>query len=204
MKIQSKKSKILRYGSKYADDLVVELDKGGHVFTLTNGLFSVLDIVRAVINLIGPSSVKIMSFGCGVDEASTIKDLRSDGSITDFLMILDRGFVQRLPEYADQIIDGAGVGNLFVSSIHAKIALVQSGDWFVVVRGSMNLNKNIRIENVDIEDNRELFEFVESHFNEIKTVIPPGIQSDARQVKFQFNSMFEDDGSFEVNFGADW
>jgi hypothetical protein len=52
-----------------------------------------------------------------------------------------------------------------MARVHAKFVLMQNNNWNIVVNTSMNLNANKTIENFQVIDDKELFDFMMSYTN---------------------------------------
>ena len=74
-----------------------------------------------------------------------------DGRITDIRMLLDRGTFEKSPQFAGPLIEALGVDAFRCLSVHAKIVIVTGARGAAVMRSSMNLNKNLRTEQFDID-----------------------------------------------------
>ena len=91
------------------------------------------------------------------------------------------------------------------TNTHAKIALITNDVWNVAIRSSMNLNKNPRFENFDIDDNEEIAGLFHRHFDEMQEQQRPGFVSarseiDAvfRKVRAGLNAFDDDEAPPEV------
>ena len=88
-----------------------------------------------------------------------------------FNLVTDHSFKSREQGYADTVTELFGVDNIRTTKIHAKFVLIHNEDYKVCIRTSMNLNGNRRIENFEIDENEEIFnfylKFVEHLFDEM-------------------------------------
>ena len=50
--------------------------------------------------------------------------------------------------------------------IHAKFFVIRNEKWNIVVRTSANLNKNLRLENFEIDENKDFADFFQKFFDE--------------------------------------
>jgi hypothetical protein len=66
-----------------------------------------------------------------------------------------------MPELCELITENFG-DCIRTAKIHAKFCTIKNENWNIVLRTSMNLNSNPRIENFEISDDLRFFEF----FNE--------------------------------------
>ena len=66
--------------------------------------------------------------------------------------------------------------NIFCTNNHAKVAMVSNGDgWRLVLRSSMNCNRNFRFEQFDIDDDAELFGFWRELTDHVMRHTRPGV-----------------------------
>lgn len=50
--------------------------------------------------------------------------------------------------------------------IHAKFVVIRNEQWNIVIRTSANLNKNVRLENFEIDDDKDFADFFQKFFDE--------------------------------------
>lgn len=58
---------------------------------------------------------------------------------------------------------------------HAKFFMLRNEAWNICCRSSMNLNRNPRLEQFDLDDNLEICEFFAKVIAEIFEKMPPGM-----------------------------
>lgn len=137
------------------------LRPGCRLFGFTAGEFSLLDLLRAVLEVVGPAEVVLSTWTTGIRDAETAAWLLEEGAIRSLLLLTDRSFPKRQPAYCDRVLRLFGPQAMVCTNTHAKFATIKARDWRVVVRSSMNLNRNRRWEQFDLDDSEELFGFVE-------------------------------------------
>lgn len=137
--------------------LAVEgLEKGGSVVGLTDGSFSLIDILREVLKKTGPAHVVSASWSAGIKDLTNVEWMLSSKDILTFRLVLDRTYPKLQRKYV------APIGELFppevirTSDIHAKFLLIGNDEWSVTVLSSMNLNANRRVESFQIIDCAEV------------------------------------------------
>ena len=69
-------------------------------------------------------------------------------------MIIDASFEARKPDYCHHMRELFGPDCIRAITTHSKFMLVQSDTHNIVVRTSMNLNENPRLENMEISEDR--------------------------------------------------
>ncbi|QQK75143.1 hypothetical protein HUG15_05675 [Salicibibacter cibarius] len=80
---------------------------------------------------------------------------------------MDRSFPTRQPAYCQQLIDTFGADSLRLTRTHAKFILLDNDDWHLVIRTSMNLNENARVENFEISDDPDMHAFMMQLVDEV-------------------------------------
>ena len=135
-----------------ARDALSGLERNGHVFGITKGQFSMIDIAAAVLEKTGPSDVAVWTWCIADYEIEAIGAFISGGDIRDFRLVMDWAGAQRDMPIVSDLQKRFGLDCIRVTKTHAKIVMVSNADWKVVIRGSMNLNANPRFEQFDVSD----------------------------------------------------
>jgi hypothetical protein len=145
-----------------ATDAIAEFDRGVHLFGLTKGQFSMIDLAAAVLVRTGPADVSLWTWCIAEYEVEAITAFIVNQSIRRFRMVIDWTGAQRdMPLIAD-LQRRFGDDCVRVSKTHAKIVQAATEDgWRVTIRGSMNLNANPRFEQFDVSDDAVVFDVVE-------------------------------------------
>ena len=127
------------------------LEPGVRVTGLTAGQFSAIDAMEHMVDELGPAAVRISTWTTGIYDVKRARDIRVRGRITDIRMLLDRGTFEKSPKFAGPLIEVLGVDAFRCCSVHAKVIIVSGERGRAVMRSSMNLNKNLRAEQFDID-----------------------------------------------------
>lgn len=157
-----KRPRALRYEAKHgtrtvihrtwmAAEVIGSLAPGTRVTGLTAGQFSAIDAMEHMVDELGPAAVRISTWTTGLYDVQRAKDIRVEGRINDIRMLLDRGTFEKSPKFAGPLIDALGVDAFRCLSVHAKVIIVTGARGAAVMRSSMNLNKNLRTEQFDID-----------------------------------------------------
>lgn len=165
-------ARIVKQGA--AADAIGALKHGEDTYILTFGQFSLIDVLGVVLDQTGPADVVISSWTAAdahLDEAANMIEAMS---IRGFRMIVDRSFQARQPKYYRRMTELFGPECVRAVRSHAKFILVRNADWNVVIRTSMNLNENPRLENLEISDDPAFAEFMGGIVDEIFRVVQPG------------------------------
>jgi hypothetical protein len=143
---------------EHAKAALAELGRGVHVFGLTKGQFSMIDLAAAVLDLTGPADVSLWTWCIAEYEVQAVSAFLNEGRIRSFRMVMDWAGAKRdMPLVAD--LQGRyGNDCIRVTKTHAKVVTVANeAGWRVVIRGSMNLNNNPRFEQFDVSDDPAVF-----------------------------------------------
>ncbi len=129
---------------------------GMEVFGLTNGQFSFINVIQTILEQTGPADLDISTWVAANYELNHIDKFFQKDKIKRLRFFVDKSFPNRQPEFFQYLIDLFGQNSVRVSRVHAKFAVIQNDNWNIVIRTSMNLNENRRIENFEISDDKEL------------------------------------------------
>lgn len=181
-----------------AADAIGSLWNGCEIYGLSKGQFSLVEIIEHCLNQTGPAHVTISTWtAAGADLAHTNSLLHS-GSVLSAKWLLDTSFPSRQPGYCKILEDLFGTESIVVTKNHCKFVLVRNENWDVVIRTSMNLNLNNRLEKYEISDDKKMAEMLEALYQGIKT---EGLTLAARKkkgVSFSNNGLNSVLGPLEV------
>lgn len=147
-------------GTATAKDAIAGLEMGKSIFGLTVGQFSLVDLLYALIDHIGPCRLDLSTWSAATADVADMVALIGDGRVQSMRMVLDLSLVHRKPEVAKSITERFGRHSIRVTSNHAKFALLSNDAWAVVLKTSMNLNQNPRMEDFDLSTDPELHAFL--------------------------------------------
>jgi len=172
-----KKIRICKYGS--ASQAIGRIEKNSDTFILTYGQFSLIDGLMAILDQTGPAHVNINTWTAAHADLTRSAELLETAEILSFRMIVDRSFKTRQPAYHAHMARLFGANSIRAIRTHAKFMTIRNDYWDIVVRTSMNLNSNPRLENIEVSENKEFAEFFESIVNDVfKEVAPDELKSD--------------------------
>ncbi|MFH2076107.1 MAG: hypothetical protein ABIJ57_12305 [Pseudomonadota bacterium] len=158
-----------------ARESIGTLAAGGRITGITKGQFSLLDLIRAVSDQIGPAALTVSTWSTGIRDTQNLGLLINQGAFTKVSLCLDRSFSGRQPQYVEEVIRVWGAENIRMTRNHAKFFLLRNEAWNICVRSSMNLNRNPRLEQYDLDDSLELCEFFQNVIDEIFQKMPAGL-----------------------------
>lgn len=133
-----------------ASEAIGPLEKGTDTYILTFGQFSLIDALVAILDQTGPASVDLSTWTAADADLGTIISMLESASIEKFRMIVDYSFKKREPVAYPRILRAFGADCIRELRTHAKFMIIRNDDWHIVVRTSMNLNKNPRLENLEV------------------------------------------------------
>lgn len=163
-----------------AAQVIGPLTPGIRVTGLTAGQFSAIDAMEHMVDELGPAAVRISTWTTGLYDVQRARDIKVAGRITDIRMLLDRGTFEKSPKFAGPLIEVLGVDAFRCLSVHAKVVIVSGERGSAVMRSSMNLNKNLRTEQFDIDVDRDVAAFYEEWFDALW--LHSGISTDNRKI----------------------
>lgn len=148
-----------------AADTIGPLQDGDRVTGLTAGQFSAIDAMEHMVNELGPADVRISTWTTGIYDVHRARELGKNGGIRSVRMLIDRGTFEKSPKFAGPLIEVLGVDAFRCLSVHAKVTIVSGERGTAVMRSSMNLNKNLRTEQFDIDVGDEIGAFFTQWFD---------------------------------------
>lgn len=173
-KKQNKDKKIRACKQASAVEAIGKLEKDSDIFILTYGQFSLIDALLAIIDQTGPAHVTISTWTAAHAHLDRSADLMSSADILSFRMIVDRSFKTRQPKYFHHMTELFGADSIREIRTHAKFMTIRNDKWDIVVRTSMNLNENPRLENIEVSDNKDFADFFDQVADDIFKEVKPG------------------------------
>jgi hypothetical protein len=144
---------------------VNKLEKNGRVLGLTDGNFSLIDMIHSILKKVGKADVIVCTWSAGIKDAHQIRWMLDTNLIQSFTIVTDHSYVTRQKKYALSLEQIFGKQNIRTSEVHAKFVLIKNNEWSICLRTSMNLNANKTTESFELEDDAEVYEF---YYNYIK------------------------------------
>ena len=144
---------------------VNKLEKNGRVLGLTDGNFSLIDMIHSILKKVGKADVIVCTWSAGIKDAHQIRWMLDTNLIQSFTIVTDHSYVTRQKKYVLSLEQIFGKQNIRTSEVHAKFVLIKNNEWSICLRTSMNLNANKTTESFELEDDAEVYEF---YYNYIK------------------------------------
>lgn len=151
---------------KNAAEAIGPITHGMAVFGVTRGQWCMIDAVSHVVNEMSPCTVSLWTWRVSSYDLGAIFAMHKAGKITSATLILDalamRASMRSGVDAAtvDQFREVFGANSVKHLINHAKIVAIEGRGMRVVLRGSMNLNGNPRMEQFDISEGGPAFAFV--------------------------------------------
>lgn len=140
--------------------------KGMEIYGLTKGQFSIINIIEEILNQTGAADVVISTWTAANAEIKKAENFISNEKIRSIRWVVDRSFKTRQPKYYNLLLEKFG-GVIAETNSHAKFVVIKNENWDIVIRTSMNLNENKRLENFEISDDKNLSDYLLSIVDEI-------------------------------------
>jgi hypothetical protein len=153
---------------------------------VTNGQFSLIDMIEHVLDQVGPADVVVSTWTMGIYDRETSERFCHDGRIKRIRWLLDPSFFSRRPELSGQLVKAFGVDSFRAANTHAKFVVIRGVGKVVTIASSMNLNPNNRIEHFVLTEAEEPACHFEAIADEAWKVVPAG------ETKTQARAAFED------------
>ena len=167
-KVKDRKTEIRNLIRKEtAAEAISGFSQGAEIFGFTKGQFSLIQLIEAVADIIGPSDATISTWTAANTDLAAANEFLQSGKLTSARFLLDFSFQRRAPGMANVIRETFGFESIRVSRVHAKFVLMRNDDWSVVIRTSMNLNTNPRFEDFTLSDDPAMADFLENIVDEL-------------------------------------
>lgn len=152
------------------------LQRHGRICGVTKGQFGLTELLRAILYATGPADLTVWAWSIHSDDVNIFAGMRTGGLIQNLTAIIDRSFPSRQPGRCEPMVEALGAENIFCTNNHAKVATISNLDgWRLVIRSSMNCNRNFRFEQFDIDDDPMLFGFWDDLAKHIKKNTRSGV-----------------------------
>ena len=141
--------------------------KGMEIFGLTKGQYSIINIIEELLKQTGRADVIISTWTAADAEIKKAESFITNGLIGNIKFLVDQSFPSRQKEYSKLLIRKFGKDVIRMTRSHCKFCMIGNKNWKIVIRTSMNLNENKRIENFEISDDPGMYKYLQKIINEI-------------------------------------
>jgi hypothetical protein len=148
---------------QYTDNVaaaVGPIEHGCEVYGLCRGQYSLIDLVEHVLTFTGAAELVVSTWTAAGADIEYALRLRDDGRVRSVLWLVDSSFPVRQPGYCRAMRERFGDECIRVTKNHAKFVLIGNEEWHVVLRTSMNLNENKRLESWEVSDDADLYGYL--------------------------------------------
>ncbi len=166
--VSSKRKRQLRQcGEGSARDAIGEITPGCEIFAITNGQFSMIDILNHVLETTGPATLDIATWTAADGDIRKAHAFLVSGMVTDIRLIVDPSFKSRKPEFCNLLTSIFKPDSIRTVPLHGKFSNIRNDKWNIAIRSSMNLNVNKRIETLEISDDAKLSDFMKRFADDV-------------------------------------
>jgi len=176
--------------SENSNEVAKLINKGSRVMGLTNGTFSLIDLIHSVLQKVGKSDLIVTTWSAGIKDANQVAWMQNSGLINEFTLITDHSYVNRQKAYAVALDDLFGKENIRTSEVHAKFVLISNDEYKITIRSSMNLNANKTCESFEIDEDQEIFDFYKGFIDHTLLTQSEGMQQSPAAASNSMNSFF--------------
>ena len=153
-----------------ARESLAGIAEGLEVDCLTFGQFSLIDALEAILEVTGPAEVVCATWTAAAADLTRACTQMQRAQITRFRLIVDPSFLSRQPRYAAVARERFGDDAIRTARTHAKFMLIAGLEKRFLVRTSMNMNTNPRVEYIQVSGDPRLYDWwsdiAESLWNE--------------------------------------
>jgi hypothetical protein len=143
-----------------ARDAVGPITPGMEVYGLSKGQFSLVELIEHVLQSTGPADLVVSTWTAAGADLRHTKTLLDSGLVRSARWLVDFSFPSRQPAYCDELRARFGDDAIRCTANHAKFVTVTNSAWAVVIRTSMNLNLNRRLESYEVSEDGDLSAFL--------------------------------------------
>lgn len=178
---------------------VGEITPGCEIFGVTKGDWSLVDLITYSLKTTGPANVIVCTWTAGGHDTSFTNDLLVDGSIKSLRFVVDLSFPSRQPSYCAALRQRFGDDAIRFTKTHAKFVTIRNATWNIVIRSSMNLNENRRMETWELSDSHAMAEWLDELVTQLFVNQTPeeAHGRTAAQHAVAFDTEWDDDGEHE-------
>jgi len=142
--------------AKTVSEAVGPITHGCEIFGLSTGAYSLIDLVCHCSEATGPADLVVSTWTAAGADIDFAFRLLTDGGIRSLRFLVDFSFPSRQPAYCAALRERFGEEAIRICKNHCKFCLIQNESWNLVIRTSMNLNENRRLESFEVSDDAGL------------------------------------------------
>lgn len=153
-----------------ASEAIGPIEKDMSLFAVTRGQWSMIDAVLWTLECVGPARVSLWTWTIAEYEVQVLERLHRDDRLTAGRLVIDHGARNKNAAIIADWKAAFGDDSVRYVVNHSKIATVQTDEFRLLLRGSMNLNYNPRFEQFDITEGGPDFDLVKQIEDELPTL----------------------------------
>ena len=180
------------------------IEPGFRMELVNRGQFSLIDVIRVLIEQTGPAYLTVSTWTIGRAEVAAIAWLLDSGYLLDLrVLMMNRAFKTMHRQWSR---DGGkddhyralertfGTERIIQCKSHAKFVLIVNDEWSIAIRTSANFNRNIRLEQFSIDDDASMTAFYAGIVKSWAGTVAPGFAPSASDIDrpFQRLDAFDD------------
>jgi hypothetical protein len=177
-----RRRKVVASAVDAAAEMIGSITPGDDITGVTNGQFSLIDIIEHVLGQTGPADLVVSTWTMGIYDAERASKFCANGAIRSIRWLVDPSMFGRRPELAGRLVAQFGVDSFRAANTHAKFATIRGDDLQVCIRSSMNLNPNKRMENFDISADETMVRWFERIADSVFEVVDAANRSQSHEV----------------------
>jgi len=159
------KTKMMMSSKIGVEEICGTIKKGMRRFGFTAGQFSMSDLIEHILLQTGPADLYISTWAASSAGLKKTFEFLNNGMLRNLKFMIDTGAKQYRDNQFAQLLDRFG-DCIRTTRIHAKFFVIRNQKWNIVVRTSANLNRNLRLENFEIDENKDFADFFQMFFDE--------------------------------------
>jgi len=148
------------------------IEPGMSVFCITRGQWSMIDAVLHTLEYVHAANLSIWTWHVAVSNVDVLQTLICSNRVEHATLILDNTGDSRNNATGPLWRERFGNNSVRICHNHAKMVRVWNDKFRVLLRGSCNMNRNPRFEQLDITEGDESFDLVAQIEAELP-ILPP-------------------------------
>jgi hypothetical protein len=124
-----RKRRIHRVAVGDAATAIGRIDKGCEIFALTNGQFSIVDILEHCLRTTGPAALDIATWTAADGDLRRAHAFVLSRAVTRARFVVDPSFRTRKPEFCETLVSIFGNDAIRTTPLHGKFATLQNDSW---------------------------------------------------------------------------
>jgi hypothetical protein len=148
------------------------IEAGMSRFLISRGQWSMIDAVLHCLDYVKPAHMSVWTWHVAVSNIEVIEPLLCSDRLLSATLILDRSGDTRNNATGPMWRERFGNESIRICRNHAKIVRLWNDEFRLLLRGSLNMNRNPRFEQLDVTEGGEDFDLVAQVESELP-ILPP-------------------------------